>query len=346
GADTLRGGPGDDRLFGGLDSRGADRAGTFLVGDVLSGGPGDDLLDLGDDTRQGHKPPDTVSYDDADGPVVVDLSGEEVGTTTGEGTDTIVMSTQVAVVGSPFDDTITGGARDDELAGGHGDDTVVGGDGSDTLSGDDHLGPDDHVGAAHPLVGNETDDDVVQGGTGDDVLWSGVGRDGLDGDEDHDQIQVTGTDPTFVRGGDGVDAVEQVLATAPGGTSDGGPGMDVLTILGAPYEGASTRVRYTLDLRSGSSSVSSDPSVTGTVGGYEEYRLMGRLRWRFFGTAGNDFVWAMYGGPLRALTYAGDDRMIGTRHADHLDGGAGTDRADGREAHDTCLDIERGNRTC
>lgn len=346
GADTLSGGPGDDRLYGGLDSRGADRAGVFLVGDVLRGGPGDDLLDLGDDTRRGHKPPDTVSYDAATGPVVVDLSGEGAGTATGQGVDTIVLSTQAAVVGSAFDDTITGSTRDDKLAGGPGDDTVLGGAGNDTLGGDDRLGPDDHVGSSHPPVVGETDDDVVRGGAGDDVLWSSTGRDELHGDEDNDAIEVTGTDPTAVFGGDGVDAVDQVLATAAGGSSDGGPGHDYLTVFGTPYEGASPRTRYTLDLRTGTSSVSSDASVTGAVGGYEEYRLMGRLRWRFFGTPGDDRVRALYGGPLWAATFGGDDYLIGTTHADHLDGGPGTDTADGREAVDTCLDIEKGNATC
>ena len=73
---------------------------------------------------------------------------------------------------------------------------------------------------------------------------------------------------------------------------------------------------------------------------------MGRLRWRFFGTPGADRVWAMSGGPLRALTFAGDDWLHGTARADHLDGGEGVDEADGREAADTCIDIERGARTC
>jgi Ca2+-binding RTX toxin-like protein len=340
-ADRLWGGPGDDRLHGGRDGRGADGAGNFLVGDQLRGGAGDDLLDLGEDGREGHQPPDTVAYDEAPGPVVVDLRGE-VGTVTGDGTDTVVLVAQVAVLGSPYADTITGTAGPDALSG---DDSVDGGAGDDLLNGDDALSPDFDLGPAQP-AGAATDDDLVHGGAGTDVLWSGSGHDDLHGDGDRDVVQVTGTGPTSVDGGPGPDVVDMLVPATGGGSTDGGPGFDHLTVYGSDVDPGSPRPRYTIDLRSGLGSVSSDPAATGAVGGYEEYRLMGRLRWRFLGTPDADRVWAMSGGPLRALTFGGDDWMIGTARADHLDGGAGTDEADGREAADTCIDIEQGKPTC
>lgn len=344
GADTLFGGPGDDELYGGLDSRGADRAGVFLVGDLLRGGPGDDLLDLGADDRRGHKPPDTVAYDKSHHPVVVDLSAAGNGIATGEGTDVIVRSTQTGVVGSSYADTIIGSPADDQLVGGGGDDTVSGGPGDDFLSGDVSLGRDGALGGGP--VGTASDDDVVHGDSGDDYLVSGRGHDQLFGDDGRDGVEVTGTEATEVHGGAGLDNIGLELPTEAGGISDGGPGFDYLTVYGSAYQGTMPRARYTLDLRTGTSSVSSDPTVTGAVGGYEEYRLQARMSWRFFGTPGDDRVRVVSGGPLRATTYAGDDQMIGTSRVDHLNGGPGTDTADGREGNDICLNIEKGNRTC
>ena len=342
GSDALRGGPGNDRLYGESDGRDADRAGVFLVGDVLRGGTGDDLLDLGTDDRRGHQPADVVAYDESATPVVVDLAAE-VPTATGEGTDTIVPATETAVLGSPFDDTITGTAREDQVAAGHGNDTVDGGAGDDLLSGDDHLGVDFNLGAAVPLGEEETDDDTVSGGDGRDLLWSDLGHDALHGNAEGDAFVVTSTEPTTVQGGAGPDAVDQVIATSRGNVTDGGPGTDTITFLAPPVEDGAPVATYTIDLRSGSTAVG---DVTGTIAGYEEHRLMGRMHWRFFGTSGPDRVWALSGGPLRAQTFDGDDWMIGSEKVDRLDGGPGEDQADGRGGPDTCIAIATGNRTC
>lgn len=342
GSDALRGGPGNDRLYGESDGRDADRAGVFLVGDVLRGGTGDDLLDLGTDDRRGHKPADVVAYDESTAAVLVDLSGE-VATATGDGTDTIVLSTENAVLGSGYSDTITGSAGEDQIAAGHGDDIVEGGPGNDLLSGDDSLGVDFALGTPTPLGEEETDDDTVSGSDGDDILWSALGRDALHGNADGDALVVTSTDPATVQGGAGHDAVEQVIVTASGSVTDGGPGTDTITFLAPPVEGEAPVATYTIDLRSGSTAVG---DATGTIAGYEEHRLMGRMHWRFFGTPGPDRVWALFGGPLRATTYDGDDWMIGSEKVDRLDGGPGQDQADGRGGPDTCIAIEKGNRTC
>src|SRR5690349_12688870 len=166
-ADTLVGGPGDDRLFGGLDDYYVPDDG--YAGDILVPGPGDDFVDLGDDPASASvdeidRPAryDRVVYEDAPGPVSVDLSA---GTATGEGTDRIVVPAfSGGIVGSAYDDVLTGSEGPDRIAGGAGDDRILG------LGGDDELEPG-------------TGDDVVRGGDGDDYIISpDKGRDRFYGD--------------------------------------------------------------------------------------------------------------------------------------------------------------------
>ena len=92
---------------------GNDLIAGFGGADTLAGGAGDDLLDGGAGR-------DTVTFAAATGPVSVDLAA---GTATGEGTDTILRVENV--VGSNFDDTITGSAANNVIAGGAGTDTAV-----------------------------------------------------------------------------------------------------------------------------------------------------------------------------------------------------------------------------
>src|SRR5215207_3287284 len=118
--DTLIGGLGDDRLFGGLDDYYVADDGYF--GDTLVPGPGNDHVDLGDDAASAavdevDRPAryDRVVYEDAPGPVTVDLSA---GTASGEGTDTIaVPAYSGGIVGSAYDDVLTGTDGPDRIVG-------------------------------------------------------------------------------------------------------------------------------------------------------------------------------------------------------------------------------------
>lgn len=121
-------------------------AGDVLVGDVLSdsisGASGDDLLDggagddtlsggSGNDTFVGGQGIDTASYANAASGVTVNLAGAF--SSGGDGNDTLIGIEKV--VGSFFNDTLTGDANDNVLFGGLRDDTVDGGLGNDTLDG-------------------------------------------------------------------------------------------------------------------------------------------------------------------------------------------------------------------
>ena len=95
GIDVMDGAGGDDVLFGGGDD------------DFILGGPGNDRIDGGPGT-------DTADYSASDGAVAIDLS-----TSSGAGGDADgdLLAAVEAVVGSPFDDTLTGDDADNFFVG-------------------------------------------------------------------------------------------------------------------------------------------------------------------------------------------------------------------------------------
>lgn len=328
GSDRLFGGPGDDGLYGGFDRFGDDPSGTYLVGDVLLGGEGDDRLAGVRDRRKAEhvRRPDVVSFTESQVGVVVDLSTTP-GVATGEGTDSIAVYAHIGVMGSPHADTITGSAGDNWIQGADGDDSLRGGEGEDTIYGEQVDG---------------TGDDLVQGGIGFDVLGSYAGRDDVRGGRGNDFIEAYSDKPTRAAGDTGDDYVAQNITPGSGMGSEGGGGRDYLTLYGSLLEGNKPRSEFAIDLRSGTTSATPDPASAGTIGGFEEYRLVGNLAWRFHGTPGPDRVWAITGGPLRAWLFGGNDWATGTQRDDLVNGGTGTDEAHGRGGNDTCLSVERG----
>lgn len=152
GNDTLVGGQDSDALFGGADD------------DSLAGGTGDDFYffeaepqgsDTVDETGGGSAiETDFLSFSDADVAVTIDLSSTSA-QSWGDGTITLTSATSIeGVIGSAFNDSITGNSRDNVLGGGFGNDTISGGDGRDILSGDDGF-------------------DSLTGGNGSDLLNAG-----------------------------------------------------------------------------------------------------------------------------------------------------------------------------
>jgi Ca2+-binding RTX toxin-like protein len=159
----LRGGEGDDDLYGGAGN------------DLLAGGLGRDLLSGGEGS-------DTVSYDDITNPgnlgVEVDLSLTVEQETVGAGRDTLLGIRHI--IGSRYDDLLTGDGHDNVLLGGEGSDELYGGGGADVLSGGQ--GSDTiHGGAGDDLIEGGEGDDTLEGGEGDDLLQGGTGDDVIRG---------------------------------------------------------------------------------------------------------------------------------------------------------------------
>ena len=173
GDDTLKGGAGVDTLYGGY---GNDRLEGGDDDDALYGYDGDDVLigGAGADTLNGQNGTDTASYEDSRAAITLSfLTGGTGGDAAG---DTFVSVENV--IGSRYDDDITGDQGANELIGGSGADTLNGGDGNDTLGGGN--GED-------TLMGGDGDD-TLQGGDGNDTLAGGTGADHHDGGAGQDYI--------------------------------------------------------------------------------------------------------------------------------------------------------------
>ena len=200
GDDVIRGGSGHDRLQGG---EGDDILNGGAGHDVVAGGPGDDLVrgaggndelsggdgsdrllpDAGDDTVDGGEGRDrlyggsgrnvlnggtgrdVVVYARATGPVLVDLAAGIAAWWA----DDILAAIEV-VVGSSFDDDLTGNATANALRGLGGSDMLDGAEGDDVLVG----------GTGHDQLRGSGGDDLLVGGNGDDLADGGEGTDTCD----------------------------------------------------------------------------------------------------------------------------------------------------------------------
>jgi Ca2+-binding RTX toxin-like protein len=168
--DSLAGDAGSNLLFG---AGGADTEAGGEGHDSVWGGAGDDLLDggPGDDTIDGGAGNDTVSYAAAESRVEIDLSWIEDQNTRGAGIDTLISIENV--VGSGFDDALTGNHFANRLAGGGGADLLTGGEGGDRFV---YLALSDSTGAAADLISDF--------GAGDRIDLSALDADsGTDGDQ-------------------------------------------------------------------------------------------------------------------------------------------------------------------
>ena len=156
--ENLLGGTGADRLLGhGGNNR-------------IDGGAGDDTIDggAGDDVLLGGLGVDTVSYASSTAAVAVTLASSRSQRTGGAGIDLITGFEQL--LGSVWNDSLSGGDGADRLDGGAGDDQLRGGLGADQLLGGP--GADRFVYGALAEVGN--------GSAGRDQILDADGSDRLD----------------------------------------------------------------------------------------------------------------------------------------------------------------------
>jgi Ca2+-binding RTX toxin-like protein len=165
-ADQVTGGAGKDSLSG-FEKLIGSANGDTLTGDqfnnTIDGGAGDDVIEggLGSDILKGGGDAvtpgsDTVSYANAGAGVKVSLANTLAQNTVGAGIDT--LSGFENILGSDFDDRLTGNGKANKLTGGDGKDVLSGGAGDDELTGG--LG-----------------DDIVTGGAGNDKFVVGFAAD-------------------------------------------------------------------------------------------------------------------------------------------------------------------------
>jgi Ca2+-binding RTX toxin-like protein len=177
GPDLIRGGMGNDILIGNPGS-----GSTADTGDVISGGAGDDILDGwvgndrlsgggGDDIIGGAAGIDTADYGSATAAITASLAA---GTATGWGSDT--FSAVENLIGSNFNDSLTGDVGPNSIGAGNGNDDVRGGGGLDALTGG--TGNDDvRGGGGNDSVLGNSGNDSLRGEAGTDVCNGGPGTD-------------------------------------------------------------------------------------------------------------------------------------------------------------------------
>jgi len=211
------------------------------------------------------------------------------------------------VVGSQFDDTLTGDAAANTLSGHSGNDTLNGGDGNDVLY-------------DYTTYGYGQDNDKLNGGAGNDAIYSYGGKDVVDGGGGNDFLYMTRGDATAdlrftLNGAAGSDGSQTINIESM--KFYAGVGDDVIT------GGAGTDGIFGSD---GNDILIGAAGQDGLDGGAGDDILSGGDGVdELYGDSGDD---TLDGG-------TGDDELGGAAGADILRGGAGADSLYGGDGIDT-----------
>jgi Ca2+-binding RTX toxin-like protein len=203
--------------------------------DTLTGSSADNVIEgaLGNDSIDGAGGSDTVSYASAASAVVVNLSTLTAQNTGGAGTDTI--SNTENVLGSAYNDTLTGDASANIIEGGLGNDAIDGGGGSNdivsyaaatagvtvnlaTLTGQNTVNAGtDTISNMEGILGSAFAD-TLTGDNADNVIEGGLGNDSLNGRGGNDTLSYRNATA----------GITMNLATAAG-QNTGGAGTDTVS---------------------------------------------------------------------------------------------------------------------
>ena len=334
---TLNGGAGDDKIKGGaqddtLNGKGGSDSLYGMAGDdTLNGGDGDDLLSGGPgaDVLNGGEGNDTITYAGSLIGVTINLTsgaargGDADGDTLTDNGNNRIEN----VIGSDYDDMLTGSRRGNKLWGLDGDDMLDGARGNDTLWG----GPGSDM-----LTGGDGAD-TLEGGPGADMLTGGGGSDtasysmspmgvivrlhsgqAMLGDAEGDTWSLTAKTDYFNSDGDSTSAMLADVENLTGSKHDdilagdfrdntikGGAGND--TIYGGPNP---------TDARRANSDIDNADMLYGEGGNDRIFGGAGADM--LFGGAGNDHLWGN-GGINTYYGGAGSD-MIHATPGDTVDG--------------------------
>jgi Ca2+-binding RTX toxin-like protein len=311
GDDQIIGTPGPDVIvtLGGSDSviglAGDDRICLGDGNDIVLPGAGNDMIDGGPGDSDG------VTYDDATGPMHIDLQAGVA--TGGSGSDTLTGIEDAG--GSPFDDTLLGDANINVLFGEGGNDTLDGRAHSDALDGE--AGND-------TLIGHAGDGDAaayLDTPTGVNVdLASGVATgDGRDSLTDVEGVIGSPHNDTIA----GNEGLNFLMGFGGNDTVDGRGGFDIADFVDQVNASLVTNTATS----NGTEKLRNIEGLAGSATGNDH--LVGNGKQNFLeGYGGND-VLSGGGGPDVIFGDEGDDRIAGGTGDDKLFGGPGTDTLNG-----------------
>jgi VCBS repeat-containing protein len=308
------GGDADGDTFIGIEDVTGSALADTLTGDananVLNGGDGDDILigGAGADTLAGGLGIDTVDYSSSGLGVSINLT---TGVGSGGSADGDTLTGIETVIGSDFNDTLTGDAGVNTLRGGAGDDTLAGRGGADVLDGGDGSNTVDYSASTGAVYVNLATSSKA---TSTGVTVAAAAGKGSDAEGDtYIAIQnVTGSaydDFVYASAGGGrINAgagSDSIYAGAGADTVDGGAGSDLVS-----YEASNAGV--TINLLAGTA-----------AGGFATGDVLTNVE-RIFGSTGADTLTG--NAAANALWGAdGSDTIEGLAGADTLDGGNGID---------------------
>ena len=314
-ADQLFGNAGNDQLFGGDGN------------DTLAGGTGDDFLEGGPgaDTLGGSDGSDTASYASAAAAVTVDLATPA--NNTGDAQGDTYANIEI-FVGSAYDDNLAGNASANALRGNAGNDTLSGRAGADTLDGN---------------AGNDT----LEGGPGADALDGGDGNDTADYSASNAGVSINlESQQPKVGGhaaGDTLRNIENLIGTSGGdllhGNSAanvlrGGGGLDNIHGLGGDDELHGGPGNDAINGNAGNDTLEGGPGRDTLNGGggldIASYAGASAAVTVDLATPANNT------GDAAGDTYTGIESILGSRHADTLNGGdANANSLNGNAGNDT-----------
>ncbi len=269
-SDTLIGLGGNDTIYAGDGN------------DTLNGGAGNDYL-------AGDAGVDTVTYFDAAAAVTVNLNLTSAQNTVGSGSDTLVNIE--CLIGSLYNDILSGNSADNTIDGGSGNDVIDGGAGNDVLIGGAGTDQLSYASATAGVTVNLTTTTAQN--------TVGAGTDTISGFEDifgsafNDTLTGDGSSNT-IEGGLGNDIL------------NGGAGTDTVS-----YASATSAVTVSLATTAAQNTIGAG---TDTLSNFENI-LGSNYNDNLFGNASAN----------RLTGGLGDDYLYGSAGADVMDGGSGFD---------------------
>ncbi|MFA7275357.1 MAG: calcium-binding protein [Pseudobdellovibrionaceae bacterium] len=291
---------------------------------------------LGNDTLNGGTGTDTLSYAGATAAITLSLATATAQSTGGAGSDTV--SNFENLLGSGYNDTLTGDANANTINGGLGNDTIQGGLGNDILSGDAGTDTLSYASAASAVtISLALTSAQVTGGAGTDTIST---FENLTGSAYNDTL-FGDANANTINGGAGTDTLSYAAATAAitvslattSAQATGGAGSDTISnienLIGSAYNDTLTGSTGTNMIEGG---LGNDTMNGGTGTDTLSYASA---------TAGITvslaLTTAQVTGGAGTDTIAGFEAILGSGYADILTGDANVNTLTGGAGNDTLI---------